>query len=284
MESTSFTCGCFLDQNHLWVFSTAEPDEPKPGAEGRRYLPGCGGAAAPPGRTGRPRLLPRETQLDHFVPVYRNRLLASSFLSLICYCPLVEIGWLVTRLPKHSSLPRLIILGLSPISYHILCDVAMLFTWISTYSFAIQFYSMQGTNIWSLQLITNVVLCLGVEQTSLLINVLYKGNCRRCSRFRLRIIQSCRVRILKWTLCVLPAPTSLVQGLIFSRSRNTDFLLFVFLSEVFTFIIKSELFKAHSFQSIISLCQTSQIIYWAILANQRLSSDRDPRRWFINET
>lgn len=78
--------------------------------------------------------------------------------------------------------------------------------------------------------------------------------------------------------------TNLVQRVIFSGSRNTAFLLFVFLSEVFAFIIKSELFKAHSFQSIISLCQTSQIIYWAILANQSLSSYRDPRRWFINET
>lgn len=206
--------------------------------------------------------------------------MASSFLSLICYCPLVEIGWPVAWLPKRCFLPRLIALGLSTWLF----DVAILFTWILTYSFAIQFYSTQETNIWSLQLKTNVVLCLGLEQTSLLINVLYKGNCRRCFRFRLRIIQSCRVRILKWTLCMLPAPTSLVQGVIFSGSRNTAFLLFVFLSEVFAFIKKSELFKAHSFQSIISLCQTSQIIYWTILANQSLSSYRDPRRWFINET
>lgn len=189
----------------------------------------------------------------------------------------METGWPAAWLPKSSFLSCLIILGISPWLY----GVAILFTWILKYSFVIQFYSMQGTDIWFLQLITNVVLCLGVEQASLLITVLYRGNCRRCSHFRVRIIQSYRVRM---NFVYAASTTSLVQGMIFSESRNTAFLLFVFLSEVFAFIIKSELFKAHPFQSIISLCQTSQIIYWVILANQSLSSYRDPRRWFINET
>lgn len=196
--------------------------EPKSRSRGRA-VPGAGLGWA--GGTGA--LLPRETRPDHFLLVHRN--LAPSFLSLICYCPLVEIGWPVARLPKRCFLPGLAALGLSSR----LCDVAILLTWILTYSLVIRFYSVWVTSIWSLQLITNVVLCLGIEQTSLLINVLYKGNCRRCSRFRLRIIQSCRVRILKWTLCMLPALTSSVQGVIFSGNRNTAFLLFVFLKSLF---------------------------------------------------
>lgn len=162
-------------------------------------LPGAGAGAAGEvrhrrGRAHRAAAAPAsETQLDHFLPVSRNRLLASSFLSLICYCPLVEIGWPVAWLPKPCFFPCLITLGLS--SW--LCDVAILFTWILTFSFIIQFYAMQETKICSLQLITNMVLCLGVEQTSLCISVLYKGNCTRCCRFRLKIIQSCRVRTPK---------------------------------------------------------------------------------------
>lgn len=193
-------------------------------------LPGAGAGAAGEvrhrrGRAHRAAAAPAsETQLDHFLPVSRNRLFASSFLSLICYCPLVEIGWPVAWLPKPCFFPM---------SYY--SGTIFLVMWccnIVYMDFNIQLhYSVLcyagNKDLLSLQLITNVVLCLGVEQTSLLISVLYKGNCTRCCCFRLKIIQSCRVRTLKWTLCMLPASTSLVHRVIFSRSRNTAFLLSV---------------------------------------------------------
>lgn len=118
------------------------------GRSGGRAVPagsrGCGGGAAPPAPGapgGRCRCLGKRNPTI----AYRNPLAASSFLSLICYCPLVEIGRPVAWLPKRCFLPFLIALGLSSWLY----DVAILCTRILTYSFAIRFYSMQETNIWS---------------------------------------------------------------------------------------------------------------------------------------